>query len=64
MTEPSFTITAFYKFLEITEDELASLRSELQRMGYKYKLQGLTLVATEGVSSCQPTPVNRQNPDW
>ena len=50
MTEPSFTITAFYKFLEITEDELASLRSELQRMGYKYKLQGLTLVATEGVN--------------
>ena len=26
------------------------MRSELQRMGYKYKLQGLTLVATEGVN--------------
>ena len=50
MVDQSFTITAFYKFLEISEEELVSIRSELQRMGYKFKLQGLTLVATEGVN--------------
>ena len=50
MSDQSFTITAFYKFLEVEEAELGSLRSELQRMGYKFKLQGLTLIATEGVN--------------
>lgn len=50
MSDQSFTITAFYKFLDIGKAELASLRSELQRMGYKFKLQGLTLVATEGIN--------------
>ena len=50
MSNQSYTVTAFYKFLEIEESELRSLRSELQRMGYKFKLQGLTLVATEGVN--------------
>ena len=47
MSNQSYTVTAFYKFLEIEESELRSLRSEMQRMGYKFKLQGLTLVATE-----------------
>ncbi|MBA63853.1 MAG: hypothetical protein CMJ76_15980 [Planctomycetaceae bacterium] len=50
MSDKSFTITAFYKFLNIEEAEIASIRSELQRMGYKFKLQGLTLLATEGVN--------------
>lgn len=50
MSNQPFTITAFYKFLDIEEAELASVRSELQRMGYKFRLQGLTLIATEGVN--------------
>ena len=50
MTEPSFTITAFYKFLEITEDELASCAANFSEWDTKHKLQGLTLVATEGVN--------------
>ncbi len=46
----TYTITAFYKFVAIEESDLADRRSELQRAGFKFRLFGLTLVATEGVN--------------
>ncbi|MDE0818257.1 MAG: hypothetical protein OSA92_11375, partial [Pirellulaceae bacterium] len=46
----TYTITAFYKFVTIEESDLADRRSELQRVGFKFRLFGLTLVSTEGIN--------------
>jgi UPF0176 protein len=46
----TYTITAFYKFVTIEKSDLADRRSELQRVGFKFRLFGLTLVSTEGIN--------------
>ena len=49
MPEP-YTITAFYKFLPLEESTLADQRSALQRVGFTFRLFGLTLISTEGIN--------------
>ena len=46
----TYTITAFYKFLPLEESVLADQRSALQRVGFTFRLFGLTLISTEGIN--------------
>ncbi len=49
MSEP-LSITAFYHFVDIDEAALPALHTELMAYGQEHNLQGLVLIAAEGVN--------------